>query len=454
MQRRERAGFCARHGALAFVFAFGCGATFLLLRRQPDLLQTPLYNPFARLDDPYESYSDFSVEIRRDDNVVEVGPALFRTRKQKQVAVASIAGGNATQGRATPVRSRVQPVLGPPALKGARPLFGKQHAGGDAIFALACKYPVRYYERFVGSVRKAGFGGDVVLAVSPLDKMKPGVAEYIKRTDAVAYAFEVDCRGKDDCRLLDEFLGYPDPRPYRTFANIRYACRIGMVRAVICQHRYALYEYWLQFYTRRSYILILDFRDTYFQLDPFGLLPPLPSRRPKYDLRLFAENRKVKTLGTCKFNSFWVKKCFSKEAIVPIQHESVICSGSTMGSFDAVLFYVGTMLRWMDRVQCWRKGIESDQGYQNYLFYYGHFNAPDGSANATLFQQGEGVVNTVGAMNGFRVPKDQRGPLDSFWKVRDKDGFVLNADGSRSACVHQWDRFYSEMQPFIDKYTF
>lgn len=54
----------------------------------------------------------------------------------------------------------------------------------------------------------------------------------------------------------------------------------------------------------------------------------------------------------------------------------------------------------MDTVKCWLKGIESDQGYQNYLFYNGHFNTEMG--NATLFHQGTGVVNTVGAMNGYR----------------------------------------------------
>lgn len=47
--------------------------------------------------------------------------------------------------------------------------------------------------------------------------------------------------------LIDQF--YSDPRPHRTFANIRYA----------------LYEYWLRQYTLQSYILILDFRDTFFQ---------------------------------------------------------------------------------------------------------------------------------------------------------------------------------------------
>ena len=124
------------------------------------------------------------------------------------------------------------PVLGPVPTEGAQPLFGVKHQGGDAIFALACNYPKEYYARFVGSLRKFGYNGDIVLAVSPLEKMKPGVAEYVKKMNVVAYGFEVDCAGTDNCKLKDDFLGYPDPRPHRTFANIRYA----------------LYEYWLRQY--------------------------------------------------------------------------------------------------------------------------------------------------------------------------------------------------------------
>ncbi len=37
--------------------------------------------------------------------------------------------------------------------------------------------------------------------------MKPGVLDYIKETNVVAYAFEVDCQGKDDCKFKDDFLG-------------------------------------------------------------------------------------------------------------------------------------------------------------------------------------------------------------------------------------------------------
>ena len=107
------------------------------------------------------------------------------------------------------------------------------------------------------------------------------------------------------------------------------------------------------------------------------------------------------------------------------------------------------MLKSMDQQQCSKlQKIESDQGYQNYLFHNGFFNTKDG--NATMNLQGVGVVNTIGAMNGFRVDKDNKGRLDTFWKIRDSEGFVLNNDGTRSACVHQWDRFEDELIKFVD----
>ena len=46
------------------------------------------------------------------------------------------------------------------------PMWPRPHRGDhDAIFGLALGYRLRDYERFVGSLRKVGFTGDVVLAV-------------------------------------------------------------------------------------------------------------------------------------------------------------------------------------------------------------------------------------------------------------------------------------------------
>lgn len=327
-----------------------------------------------------------------------------------------------------------QPVLGKPPGKGkAMPLYGVKHKGTDAIFALACNYPKLYYQRFVGTLRDVGYDDDIVLAVSPEIKMKPGVKEYVQQQRVVAYAFDVDCQGPDNCRLQDDFLGYPDPRPFRTFANIRYA----------------LYEYWLTYYDLQSYILILDFRDTFFQAHPFGSYPVYGQRPGGYDLQVYSENEKVKSIGICVFNSMWVKKCYNKQIFNQFKHLPVICSGSTLGSYYGIHHYVRTMLSNFDTVKCWKKGIESDQPYQNVLFYQGHFNTKYG--NATQNAQGDGIVNTIGALNGFRVPKEMKGPLDTHWKMRDSDGYIINKDKSISPCVHQWDRWYKEVANFLDR---
>lgn len=136
-----------------------------------------------------------------------------------------------------------EPVLGKLPTNGTKPMLGK-HTGRDAIFALAAGYPLELFKFFVGSVRHFGYKDDIVLAVNPQNVIRKDVYEYLKKTDVVAYGFDVDCDKKDSCRLRDDFLGsvlvgnlaisctklcicsarrYPDPRPYRPFANIRYA---------------------------------------------------------------------------------------------------------------------------------------------------------------------------------------------------------------------------------------
>jgi hypothetical protein len=196
---------------------------------------------------------------------------------QLQNSAATTGNVKAPASFASKVQIDLLPVLGPVPTDGAKPLFGIQHKGTDAIFALAANYPKLYYQRFAGSLRKAGYVDDIVLAVSTLDKMKTGVKEYITEANILAYAFDVDCAGPDNCKLQNDFLGYPDPRPHRTFANIRYA----------------LYEYWLRHYGEQSYILILDFRDTFFQANPFAMFGEYGKRTPKYELQVFAENYKV-----------------------------------------------------------------------------------------------------------------------------------------------------------------
>ena len=129
----------------------------------------------------------------------------------------------------------------------------------------------------VGTLRKTNYQGDLVLGISvPIDKTKRGVKSYIKENDdlIVAYNFELVCKAKDLCQLNANFLGYSDPRPPRSLASIKYS----------------LYEYWLMHYNESSYILIVDFRDTFFQLNPFEKYSSNSQNIPESNLFLFAEN--------------------------------------------------------------------------------------------------------------------------------------------------------------------
>jgi hypothetical protein len=217
-------------------------------------------------------------KVKQDSNLVEKRDKFDQVRVQEgqQVLVSPIR--KSLLDKYTRIKpSERSPVLGNFPANGTRPLWGFEHKGEDAIFALATNYPTLFYKRFVGSLRKSKYEGDVVLAVSPPAVMKDGVENYLKTMHVLAYPFEVICQGIDNCMFKDNFLGYPDPRPMRTFANIRYA----------------LYEYWLTNYHFNSYILILDFRDTFFQLDPFLSFGKFEDRQPKYELQVFEENFKV-----------------------------------------------------------------------------------------------------------------------------------------------------------------
>ena len=142
-------------------------------------------------------------EKKKVELVVNVAPEIGKQDVQKKEALKTKDKKPIKTKRGTALK----PVLGDIPTNGSKPLWGVKHKGTDAIFALACKYPVQFYKRFVGTLRLAGFTEDVVLAVSPVPQMKPGVDKYLKDTNVVAYSFDVSCAGPDNCKMNDEFLG-------------------------------------------------------------------------------------------------------------------------------------------------------------------------------------------------------------------------------------------------------
>ena len=82
--------------------------------------------------------------------------------------------------------------------------------------------------------------------------------------------------------------------------------------------------------------------------------------------------------------------------------------------------------------KCHKKGVSSDQGYVNYLYWAGRLPF------ATHEIRGTGQVNTIGALMG-KNHKGSIGPLRTHWRMMDPvHGYVMDNDNrTRSAVVHQ-----------------
>ena len=98
------------------------------------------------------------------------------------------------------------------------------------------------------------------------------------------------------------------------------------------------------------------------------------------------------------------------------------------------------LLNEVDAHDCHHKGVPSDQGYLNYLFYTG--NLP---AETFVETRGDGVVNTVGSLDGSRPRHAGYLPpthvnIGEYWKIRDAAGYVLGttrrAVGGRPNGMH------------------
>jgi hypothetical protein len=195
-------------------------------------------------------------------------------------------------------------------------------------------------------------------------------------------------------------------------------------------------------------VLITDVRDTYFQRDPFG------SNQPQVQgLQVFQEHVKMTT-------QHWLVEWPVRECKNVSFHEPMLCSGTTIGTRHAMLEYLDEMERemnaWMADRKCHFRTNGDDQSIHNYLYYTGRL------PNAKAIPNGLGIVNTVGYQASVifqahqarmkAVNKTDSEPYEGTtvgtkpwitqeYDITDEEGYILNHDGTKSAVVHQYDRF-------------
>jgi len=167
--------------------------------------------------------------------------------------------------------------------------------------------------------------------------------------------------------------------------------------------------------------------------------------------------------------SHWVVQKYVKQCKGIEFQKPMLCSGTTIGTRDAILKYLNIMYEemklWMVNTKCiFQDDIADDQAMHNYLFYTNKLPF------AKAFKHRTGIVNTIGveASEIFRDHEQKRkkhpkkyrkkypGSSDKSWigthyNLTDEEGYFINLDGSRSICVHQYDRFGENIDSWLEK---
>ncbi len=182
-------------------------------------------------------------------------------------------------------------------------------------------------------------------------------------------------------------------------------------------------------------VWMADVRDSYFQLDPFAMLPLGQSGFLTFK---GVEDKKIRE---CGWNGKWIEDCFAKSTYDRVADNMIICSGVSMGDTDSVYAYLGMMDRIISNTgpesqilgskfpACERNGV--DQGVHNVLVHkklipnmitYDHQKGP--------------VANLQAKMSSVRGMG------------------VFNKQNKKVAVVHQYDRFPELQKQLFKKYVY
>lgn len=291
----------------------------------------------------------------------------------------------------------------------------------DIIVSIATGYKeIDQYRQFISTLRRTGATCPVLLGISDGPEYEP-----VKRY------------------LLDNAVNYFIVPP------------ISPLNKVVNGYRFEQYRQWLKDLDFR-YALMMDFRDAYFQRDPFT---DVENFMQDCDLYLMSEFQFL-TVGNHPngMNCSWIEKPFGKQIADAIADSVILNSGAIMGSRKAVMAF----LEIMAEVTVQQNFEFADQGTLNYLAHGGHL---EHCGRTKITRAGKSVVNNCGfteidllrkirpitadeeALIAF-IPRDEQGRLKLY---RDHDGWVLDDDGNISYAVHQYDRFALEMDTFVSR---
>lgn len=249
----------------------------------------------------------------------------------------------------------------------------------DLVLTACCGYPLKVYDRFLGTLYGSGFNGRAVMFVfdkdlTTVEPLRPKYPKALFLTIQPAYTLCI----------------------FRYQAMLRYLEDIGEGKV------------------RR--ILLCDSRDVLFQRNLSEYELPTGT-----ELVFFAEDAMH---GSCRFNDAWTRIIQEVDkSDVSITGHRILCSGTTLGTYRGILEYIKALLSFVKPLaEAGRLNVTGlDQGIHNHMYY--RRSMPKDVKTVVLGNE-DGLVNTLGYGH----------------KQLDEDGRIVNAKGDVSWICHQYDR--------------
>lgn len=157
-------------------------------------------------------------------------------------------------------------------------------------------------------------------------------------------------------------------------------------------------------------ILLTDIRDVIFQGNPFATYP-------NHAIEFFAE---PELLGKCNHNGSWYTGLYGADELAKVSEEYVLCAGTTMGTRIEIIRYIELLIEEISNLeQAGKAHGTCDQAAHNRLVYTGKFT------DYRINQNGKGLVSTMHHSKTLTF---------------NREGLLLNDDGTPTPIVHQYDR--------------
>lgn len=269
----------------------------------------------------------------------------------------------------------------------------------NLILGVIDNYKFHQISNFIISLKKAKIKAHVCLFVGP--NVSAGTISKIKK-----FNIEIILYNKDF-----PYINNPHPNNFKSLPQPIH----------IYNYRHFLYyDYLLKNGNEFSYTLLTDVKDVVFQKDPF--------ESSLGEFIYVAIEKTTKTLGSCSWNTKWIKRGYGEEKFNYLKDKEIICAGTTLAPTTLMLQYINTLINEFFIVQDTFKC--ADQAMHNKLIHYNEIHPISKCYNfKSLVLTMEGETNYI----------------------LDEEKNLIGHKGEIIPIIHQYDRHEELIQIFNKK---